>query len=278
MLNQCPAGIDFDVYQPRNPKASAYYRCVEDHFEQLEAVWDERYQRSFGFWRPYVADVIHRYLDCGDLHFGFARVKCEDCGHEYLLAFSCKRRHFCPSCHQKRVVEFGEWLCEEVLKYVPHRQWVFSIPKPLPQRRYQMKKCLIFIAVVVAMLMVVQPQPVSAKNFKLKFEACWPTGSSLYGNFTQLAARIKEMSGGRLEIETLPAGAVVPAFEILDAVSRGCSTGVIPGLPTGWASRKPRFLCPEAPEAPSAWTNGIISDGCMRAAASNCIMNFIRRN
>lgn len=29
-------------------------------------------------------------------------------GHEYLLAFSCKRRHFCPSCHQKRVVEFGE--------------------------------------------------------------------------------------------------------------------------------------------------------------------------
>jgi len=85
-------------------------------------------------------DVIYRYLNCGDLHFGFARVKCEDCGHEYLMAFSCKRRHFCPSCaakqmplgcHQKRVVEFGEWLCEEVLKYVPHRQWVLSIPKRL---------------------------------------------------------------------------------------------------------------------------------------------------
>ena len=131
MLNECPTTIDFDVYQPRDPKASAYYRCVEDHFEQLETVWDERYQRRFGFWRPYVTDVIRRYLDCGDLHFGFARVKCEDCGHEYLLAFSCKRRHFCPSCHQKRVVEFGEWLCEEVLKYVPHRQWVFSIPKRL---------------------------------------------------------------------------------------------------------------------------------------------------
>ena len=58
-------------------------------------------------------------------------IKCEDCGHEYLLAFSCKLRHFCPSCHQKRVVEFGEWLCTEVLKYVPHRQWVFSIPKRL---------------------------------------------------------------------------------------------------------------------------------------------------
>lgn len=142
MLNTCPTSIDFDVYQPRNPKASAYYRCVEDHFEQLQAVWDERYQRRFGFWRPYVTDVIRRYLDYGDLHFGFARVKCEDCGHEYLLAYSCKRRHFCPSCHQKRVVEFGEWLCSDVLKYVPHRQWVFSIPKRL-RIYFMFDRCLL---------------------------------------------------------------------------------------------------------------------------------------
>lgn len=44
---------------------------------------------------------------------------------------SCKRRHFCPSCHQKRVVEFGEWLCHEVVKAVPHRHVVLSIPKIL---------------------------------------------------------------------------------------------------------------------------------------------------
>jgi len=42
--------------------------------------------------------------------------------------------HFCPSCHQKRVVEFGEWLCIDVLKKVPHRHFVFSLPKIL--RRY----------------------------------------------------------------------------------------------------------------------------------------------
>jgi hypothetical protein len=41
------------------------------------------------------------------------------------------RRHFCPSCHQKRVVEYSEWLLGNVLKEVPHRQWVFSIPKRL---------------------------------------------------------------------------------------------------------------------------------------------------
>lgn len=57
---------------------------------------------------------------------GFARIRCEDCGHEYLLVFSSKRRHFCPSCHQKQVVEFGEWLCREVVKAVPHRHLVLS--------------------------------------------------------------------------------------------------------------------------------------------------------
>jgi len=56
-------------------------------------------------------------------------VKYKACNHEYLLAFSCKRRHFCPSFHAKRVVEFGEWLCSNVLKNVPHHHFVFSIPK-----------------------------------------------------------------------------------------------------------------------------------------------------
>jgi len=41
---------------------------------------------------------------------------------------------FWPSCHQKRVVEFGEWLCSHVLRKVPHRHVVVSIPKIL--RRY----------------------------------------------------------------------------------------------------------------------------------------------
>ncbi|MBI9089625.1 MAG: transposase zinc-binding domain-containing protein [Desulfobacterium sp.] len=48
--------------------------------------------------------VISKYLDCGEFHFGFARVKCQDCGHAYLLAYSCKRRHFCPFCHRERMV------------------------------------------------------------------------------------------------------------------------------------------------------------------------------
>lgn len=131
MPEACNLLVDNDLYKPRNPRKNVYYRCIEDHFEQVKGVWEEKYQRTYGFWRSFIKDVIYKYLDCGDFHFGFARVRCDACHHEYLLPFSCKCRHFCPSCHQKRVVEFGEWLYREVLKQVPHRQWVFSIPKRL---------------------------------------------------------------------------------------------------------------------------------------------------
>jgi len=38
---------NFDVYQPRNPKASSYYKCVENHFEDLERVWDDMYASRY---------------------------------------------------------------------------------------------------------------------------------------------------------------------------------------------------------------------------------------
>jgi hypothetical protein len=57
--------------------------------------------RCFGWHSP---SVFARLAVVKKAPRPLARVKCEDCGHEYLLAFSCKRRHFCPSCHQKRVV------------------------------------------------------------------------------------------------------------------------------------------------------------------------------
>ncbi|MBM4334243.1 MAG: hypothetical protein FJ117_24060, partial [Deltaproteobacteria bacterium] len=76
------------VYRPRNPQSSDYYRCVENHLETFIEVYEERFERRYGFWRPYLQKVITRYLECGDLHHGFARVKCPDCNHEYLLALT----------------------------------------------------------------------------------------------------------------------------------------------------------------------------------------------
>ena len=96
------------VYRLRYPQATDYYRCIGDHLESFIQGYEEKFERTYGFFRPYLRNVMYQYLDCGNLRNRFARVKCKDCNYEYLLAFSCKRRHFCLSCHQKRVVEFGE--------------------------------------------------------------------------------------------------------------------------------------------------------------------------
>ena len=43
----------------------------------------------------------------------------------------CKTRYFCPSCHQKRGLLYGEWVEQNVLAPVAHRQYVFTLPKLL---------------------------------------------------------------------------------------------------------------------------------------------------
>ena len=65
---------------------------------------------------------VARHGAARHLERGFARVRCDHCKHEYLLAFSCIRlrprlrrdnwRWFCPSCHQKKVQLFGALLTE----------------------------------------------------------------------------------------------------------------------------------------------------------------------
>jgi hypothetical protein len=116
------------VYHPRNPEASPLWRLLANHYEGFQQIYEEKYEKSHGFFRPVVEESVYEYLRCGDLKEGFARVRCSDCQHEYLLSFSCKGRWFCPSCHAKKVIHFGELLKGNVLYPVPHRQYVFTIP------------------------------------------------------------------------------------------------------------------------------------------------------
>jgi len=75
--------------------------------------------------------VVSQFHRCGDLAVGFTRLQCPDCVHERLLAFTCRTRHFCPSCHQRKVRQTGDWIARVVCIEVPHRQFVFTMPKPL---------------------------------------------------------------------------------------------------------------------------------------------------
>ena len=110
MVLASSAHTTLDVYRQRKSQNSAYYRCDEDFFETFEQVYQERFEQKYGFFRPYVRQVIYRYLDCGILKNGFARVRCEDCGHEYLLAHSCKRRHFCSDLAQTWPPDQLQWI------------------------------------------------------------------------------------------------------------------------------------------------------------------------
>ncbi len=112
---ECP------VYRPRNPRNNPLYQCVRRHADELKAA--SRIHRQIE------EDVLGRFLDCGDPHKGFARIHCDKCGNDLLLAFSCKTRGLCSSCHQKRVLIFAEWVEDEILAPVPHWQYVFTLPK-----------------------------------------------------------------------------------------------------------------------------------------------------
>src|SRR5437867_3470812 len=84
------------VYRPRDPGASDFYACVEDNCEELERVYDERYSKQHGCWRPIIRSVIEEFLDCGDLRHGFARVWCSACRSEYLLRVLMQTQIFLP--------------------------------------------------------------------------------------------------------------------------------------------------------------------------------------
>jgi hypothetical protein len=126
-----PCIVPLDLYRPRDPQASDLWRLMDEHFDTFQQVYDERFAAKYGYWRPVVERSVTAFLKCGDLHEGFARVRCPDCKHEMFVAFSCKQRCTCPSCHQKRALLTAIHVAEEVCWPVAHRQVVLTIPKRL---------------------------------------------------------------------------------------------------------------------------------------------------
>jgi TRAP-type mannitol/chloroaromatic compound transport system substrate-binding protein len=59
-----------------------------------------------------------------------------------------------------------------------------------------------------------------SQNVNLKMQATWPASLTLYENFLYFAERLNKISNGQLKIDTMPAGQVVPAFEVLDATHK----------------------------------------------------------
>ena len=71
------------VYQPRRPHASPLFRLVSDHLYRLQTVYNDRFARECGPWRPVVTHVADKFLACGVLEHGFARIRCDACTYAY---------------------------------------------------------------------------------------------------------------------------------------------------------------------------------------------------
>ena len=118
---------DAPRYERHRPEATLLYQLVERHYPPFVAALAERGRQLPG----YVQQEFAAYLKCGRLEHGFLRVRCTACHAERLIAYSCKRRGFCPSCAARRMTESAALLVDEVLPQEPLRQWVLSVPFPL---------------------------------------------------------------------------------------------------------------------------------------------------
>ena len=86
------------IYRPRNPRKTPLWGLLDTLYERVKGVWEERFERKYGYWRGLADGTVARYLDCGVWDNGFARVQCRKC---------------------------------PVVEDVGHAQWVFTVPKML---------------------------------------------------------------------------------------------------------------------------------------------------
>ena len=89
-----------------------------------------------------------------------------------------------------------------------------------PSRRRSLIK-----GAAVAAGAVAAPMVSVAQTTTFRFQSTWPAKDLFHEYANDFAKKVNDMAGGRLKIEVLPAGAVVPAFQLLEAVNKGTLDG-----------------------------------------------------
>lgn len=101
-----------------------------------------------------------------------------------------------------------------------------STPEPAPEKPARRK--FLSSAAIGATGTAIAGFPmiaVAQSPITMRWQSTWPAKDIFHEYALDFAKKVNEMSGGRLKIEVLPAGAVVKAFELLDAVSKGTLDG-----------------------------------------------------
>ena len=116
-------------YERRCPEQTLLYQTVARHWQSFMEQADEH-----GGLPKFVVREVEDYLDCGILSRGCVVLSCGACGSSRVVALSCKRRGFCPSCCGRRMSDVASHLVDAVLPKVAIRQWVCTLPWALRYR------------------------------------------------------------------------------------------------------------------------------------------------
>jgi TRAP-type mannitol/chloroaromatic compound transport system substrate-binding protein len=81
--------------------------------------------------------------------------------------------------------------------------------------------CLLALGAAGALMTRQEPALAQGGKLVLKGQSSHPASANFHLIFKLWAETVEKMSAGRLKVETLPAGAIVPAFEVFDATSKG---------------------------------------------------------
>ncbi|MSU47004.1 MAG: hypothetical protein EXS42_07775 [Lacunisphaera sp.] len=118
-------------YRPRQPRVTPVWRVLKHLWSAFLQSQEAKVATGDGRMTTHVTTAVAAFLHCGDLHAGFTRLRCPDCHHEYLLAFTCKQCGLCAACHQRRVLTEAPFIADEVCADVPHRHLVLTVPRLL---------------------------------------------------------------------------------------------------------------------------------------------------
>jgi hypothetical protein len=110
-------------YRRRHPERTVLYRAVAENLETTLALCREEAVAEDPV-PAYVERELRHYLRCGLLCYGFARARCDACGRDYLVAFSCKNRGVCPSCTTRRMAETAAHWVDHVFPRLSVCPWV----------------------------------------------------------------------------------------------------------------------------------------------------------
>jgi len=103
-------------------------------YQTIEAYWpifvseQAKVGKSFPI---FIHEEFEKFLECGVPEHGFIRTYCHQCRVSGIVAFSCKKRGFCPSCTARRMNDEAAHLVDRVIPLVMTRQWVLSFPYKL---------------------------------------------------------------------------------------------------------------------------------------------------